>query len=179
MPKQTHQLVLMLFVGILIGTALMLISDSRNGEVRDAYTTTQGATTSDADAFIEARPLPELFSVRVASPQIPKNERIGLTVRDQFRGDTVFASDLHISGTKWVVIYDDREGKPGWILGAARVREGDKEAAVSLLRPEGTLAGATYYAAILDDDGDGEFNRLADLPPLTPDKVIIVSFEVL
>ena len=109
-------------------------------------------------------------------PSIPANTRVGLSVFDQPQGDSVAVSGLAIVGTKWIAIYDEQDGKPGWILGAARVHEGDTTATVDLLRAD--VAGGTYYAAILNDDGDSVFNRLTDLPPLSPEKVTVVRFEV-
>jgi hypothetical protein len=97
-------------------------------------------------------------------------------VLDQPQGDSVAVSGLAIVVTKWIAIYDEQDGKPGWILGAARVHEGDTTATVDLLRAD--VAERTYYAAILNDDGDSVFNRLTDLPPLSPEKVTVVRFEV-
>lgn len=164
----------MLIIGVLIGFAFVLLWSPKATETGE----NEGATTTDVEMVTRGKPLPELFTgAQTLPPQIPANTRVGLTVLDQPRGTSVFVSGLQVIDTRWVAVYDDREGKPGWILGAARVRQGDAVAVVPLLRPEGTLTGATYYAAILNDDGDDEFNRLLDLPPLTPDKVTIVSFK--
>jgi hypothetical protein len=62
-------------------------------------------------------------------------------------------------------------------MGAKRVRAGDTSAKIDLLRP--TVQGQKYYVGILNDDGSEDFNRQTDLPPLSPDKVVIVYFGAL
>ncbi len=186
MPKQTQQLVLMLIIGVLIGTTAVMLwkldkakveSNSEqtshttpNGEGDEEATgdairaTTTGSVLSQASAW----PLP---------PEIPANIRVGLAVADQTAGIAVNVTGLTITGKKWIGVYDDRSGAPGWIMGAARVHEGDTIGKVELLRT--TVTGSTYYAVILNDDGDEIFNRLSDLPPLTSDRVTIVRFRAL
>ena len=179
MAKQTQQLVLMLIIGVLIGTTAVMVWRVRgvhNGEGDvSSQTTTNGAPTNTESVSVAsttttisqatAWPLP---------PAIPANIRVGLQVADQTQGAAVDVSGLSLTEIHWVGIYDDRDGHPGWIMGAARLHPGDTLATVDLLRP--TIAGSKYYAIILNDDGDDSFNRLTDLPPLTPDKVIMVSF---
>ena len=169
---------LMLVIGVLIGMMGIMVWKTRSvseGE-HASNTTSSGAPTGEVQlattsttALSQARGLP-------AVPSIPKNTRMGLSVTDQFRGNTVSASALALTDNKWVAVYDERDGHPGWILGAARAHTGESSVVVPLLRP--TEVGKTYYVAILDDDGDDVFNRLADLPPLTPEKVVVVSFVV-
>lgn len=176
---------LMLIIGVLIGTTAVMVwkldstpqkesadavahstesatnnTEEKTGEAIRATTT--GAVLSQASAW----PLP---------PEIPANTRVGLSVLDQPAGNTVDVSGLSITGKKWIGVYDDRSGAPGWIMGAVRVHEGDTLARVELLR--GTTQAGTYYAVILNDDGDETFNRLSDLPPLTPERVTIVRFK--
>lgn len=176
MTKQTQQLVLMLVIGVLIGTSAVMVwklkavpSDGND----DTRSTPNGATTT---ALVErttkvtaigqsAWPLP---------PEIPANVRVGLSVADQPGSAVVNVSDLHITEMHWIGIYDERDGHPGFIMGAKRVHPGDTLATVELLRP--TVALGKYYAVILNDDGDDTFNRMQDLPPLSPDKVVMVSF---
>lgn len=174
----------MLIIGVLIGTTAVMVwkldntpakenaddmaqstqstedTNEKTGEAMRATTT--GAILAQAGAW----PLP---------PEIPANSRVGLTVLDQPAGNTVDVSGLSITKKQWIGIYDDRSGAPGWIMGAARVHEGDTKGKVELLRA--MVAGGTYYAVILNDDGDETFNRLSDLPPLTSDRVTIVRFK--
>jgi hypothetical protein len=176
MAKQSQQLILMLVIGVLIGTTGVMAWKTRSTEEADSanVTTKSGATTS-VDT-IEGTPTVVTTGVSTLprSPEVPKNSRVGISVADQSAGNSVTVSGLDIKETHWVAVYDQQDGAVGSIIGAARVHPGDVVAEVSLLRA--TVAGATYYAAILSDDGDNTFNRQTDLPPLSPDKVVIVSF---
>lgn len=179
MTKQTQRLYLVLVIGILIGISLVMVkrTPSKAPEVK-INSTPSGATSTD-EIMLRSEELKKEITTSVlpALPQIPNNIRVGLTVEDQTAGRTVTVGSLDVVGSQWVAVYDDKGGRPGWILGAARVHEGDKTAVVELLRPEGTLSGQMYYVAMLNDNGDGEFNRLTDLPPLSQDKIIIVKFK--
>lgn len=135
--------------------------------------TPSGATTTDLAPSPAAKPAMEHAELPVP-PSIPVNTRVGLSVPDQKAGNAVEVDKIETTASIWVAIYDERDGKPGWILGARRFRPGDVGGAIELLRP--TQAGATYYAALLNDDGDESFNRLTDLPPMSPDKVVVVKF---
>ncbi|MDO8520568.1 MAG: hypothetical protein Q7S52_00450 [bacterium] len=179
MGKNTRELFLMLTIGILIGVSAVMVW-TRGGWPKDggddASTAEQMVTnTSNGSSAQSISASPLDFPL---PPSIPDNTRIGLSVADQPAGKMVTVSSIEVVGTKWIAIYDDNDGKPGWILGARRVHEGDTTATVELLRQEGAVAGGTYYAAILNDDGDDAFNRLTDLPPLSPDKVTIVRWMV-
>lgn len=169
----------MLIIGMLIGTSAVMVWNSRrSGGVAESESSTPSGAEAD-NSLLDSASAVSISSSSVLlplPPSIPANTRVGLSVLDQSAGKTVVVGNLAILGTKWVAIYDDHDGKPGWILGATRVHEGDMEATVEFVRPEGIISGGTYYAAILNDDGDGEFNRLTDLPPLSPDKVTIVRF---
>jgi len=180
MQKQTQNLVLMLVIGVLMGTSAVMLWNSRGDEREDVGSDSSTPPGGSAENTLLSVGTPPSIASPLLSfplpPSVPANTRVGLSVLDQSAGKMVVVSDLSVVGKKWVAVYDDHEGKPGWILGASRVHEGDKETSVELIRPEGTIPGAIYYAAILNDDGDGEFNRLTDLPPLSPDKVTIVKF---
>jgi hypothetical protein len=111
------------------------------------------------------------------APSIPRGTRLGLNVQDQLAGNSVTVDSLDIKDSNWIAVYDDRDGQPGYIMGAKRVRAGDTSAKIDLLRP--TVQGQKYYVGILNDDGSEDFNRQTDLPPLSPDKVVIVYFGAL
>ena len=180
MTKQKRDLILMLVIGVLIGTSLVMVWSSRwrrGGGESNASTPSEVSTGGALPSATTPPATISLSALSVLPPSIPENTRIGLSVLDQPAGKIVSISTVSIEGTKWIAIYDDHDGKPGWILGAARVHQAENMANVELLRPEGMISGETYYAAILNDDGDGEFNRLTDLPPLSPDKVTIVRFS--
>jgi hypothetical protein len=179
MKKRTRDLVLMLLIGVLFGASIATLWRSRGESLE------MGDNASTPDTVVSKNGIPGATSTASLSPtsvfplppSIPANTRVGLSVSNQPAGKMVTVSNLSVQGTKWVAIYDERDGRPGWILGATRVHEGDTDTIVNLLRPEGTVKGNTYFAAILNDDGDGEFNRLTDLPPLSPDKITIVYWR--
>jgi hypothetical protein len=188
MPKQTQQLVLMLIIGVLIGTTAVMVWKQGGAPVIESgeeavYSTPTGEAggadsvekTSEAIRATSTGAVLSQASAWPLPPEIPANTRVGLMVADQEAGTAVNVSGLVITGKKWIGVYDDRSGAPGWIMGATRVHEGDTIAKVELLRA--TAAGGAYYAVILNDDGDEVFNRLSDLPPLTSDRVTIVRFK--
>ena len=179
MTKHTQQLVLMLIVGVLLGFAVVKVFSGSNERGGDMDSTPAGVTTPTTEDLTKK---PESLSPAKRfplPPSVPANSRIGLSVPDQVAGRTVSVPTVSVEEVSWVAVYDAKDGAPGSILGAAKVKVGETMAFVELLRPEGTLAGATYYVAILPDNGDGEFNRLTDLPPFTPDRINIVTFKAL
>lgn len=175
----------MLIIGVLIGTTAVMVwkLDKAHAPEGDAEKMSQSTPNGESDTkgtgdAIRATTTGSVLSQASAwplPPEIPANTRVGLTVQDQPAGNMVSVSGLVITGKKWIGVYDNRSGAPGWIMGAARVHEGDTVGKVELLRA--MVAGGTYFAVILNDDGDETFNRLSDLPPLTPDRVTIVRFN--
>lgn len=181
MTKQSQQLVLMLIIGALIGYASFKVFNGPTNTSTEANGTTPTgvATTTDVlDATKEKSTLSSGHQFPLP-PSVPANKRAGLAVADQVASHTVAVSGLSVENTSWVAIYDKRDGVPGSILGAQKVNLGESDVIVELLRPEGTVAGAEYYAAILPDNGDGQFDRLTDLPPFSPEKTVIVSWKAL
>jgi hypothetical protein len=175
MTKQTQQLILMLIIGILLGTSAVMVwkLKTRQADVNESdRSTPSGATTTPIVSEVKATTVSQ--SSWPLPPEIPANVRVGITVLDQPASAVVNVSGLSLSEMHWIGIYDDREGHPGFIMGAKRVHPGDTLATVELLRS--TAQGGKYYAVILTDDGDDTFNRLQDLPPQSPDKVVMVSF---
>jgi hypothetical protein len=182
MQKHTQQLVLMLVIGIFLGAGMnSLYHAERNAQLLSSEENMQLAATN-TDAVIAAVANKSSIGAAMNFPlpaSVPSNTRVGLSVRDQEAGKTVAVSGLTVAASSWVAIYDNKQNAPGSILGAARVNPNIDEALVELLRPEGTTAGETYYAAILSDNGDAEFDLKSDIPPASADKVVVVSFKAL
>lgn len=187
MKKETQQLVMMLVIGILIGavgTELWLGRNVTKNTLTDdvaSVTTddTSEATTTLSESLEKSKTsevLQKSASQSVEFPKpsdIPANLRVGLSVEDQSAGSIIHITGLSITEPRWVAIYDERDGQPGWILGAKRFLSGDTEGDVMLLRA--TESGKKYYAVIHNDDGNLEFNKQLDgLPPT--DSITIVSF---
>lgn len=86
-----------------------------------------------------------------------------IAVNDQASGSNVEVSFITLARDGWVVIHEERDGKPGNILGALRFNAGESQkGVVELLRP--TVEGKTYFAMIHLDDGDRQFDHTKDLP---------------
>ena len=99
--------------------------------------------------------------------------------------DQVFGTEANIKSVKfetragWVAVHEDREGKPGNVLGASWLPVGEHQnVKVELLRP--MEAGKTYYAMLHDDDGDKKFNYKNDLSlPSSTGEPIMAAFRAL
>jgi hypothetical protein len=103
-----------------------------------------------------------------------------IAVSNQPAGSAVAVSFVTLAQDGWVVIHEDREGKPGNILGAKRFPAGEypEGGAVSLLR--GTEKDGIYYAMLHYGDGDREFDFTKDLPITDEDgNVILMKFKAI
>ncbi|MBI2096779.1 MAG: hypothetical protein HYT40_01310 [Candidatus Sungbacteria bacterium] len=101
-----------------------------------------------------------------------------IAVENQKAGDRVEVSGVTFGADGgWVAIHEDREGKPGNILGARIFPGGEtRNGFVELLRP--TVNGV-YYAMLHRDDGDRQFDYLKDTPLTnSAGNVIMVRFVV-
>ena len=88
-----------------------------------------------------------------------KNE---VKVADQAAGNKVILSSVLLEKSTWVVVHEDRDGKPGNILGAHRFNAGVSLGVVELVR--GTTAGGVYYTMLHIDDGERGFDYKKDIP---------------
>jgi hypothetical protein len=121
-------------------------------------------------AFFAQRPriaatrpeIPNLTLAGASSTAAASSGTGSLSVEDQPAGMSVVIGRAEITEGQWVVVHEDREGRLGNVLGAARFVGSAKSGAVELLRA--TRAGATYYAVIYADNGDGQFSLEADTP---------------
>jgi len=182
MKKETQQLVLMLMIGTAVGAIganLWGGSDKSATTLVDTELTEQnGSTTTDVLADNASQAVSPSTTGKKA-PDLPggndviPNERLGLGVRDQKAGETVIVQGLTFTAPQWVVVYDERAGKPSWILGAKRFLAGDIGGEVPLLRE--TVSGEKYYVVIHNDDGDLFFDKSKDTAPEYA-KATIVSF---
>jgi hypothetical protein len=148
---------------------------ARQVDVNESSRTTPSGATTTGPIVSDTKAVSIGQSSWPLPPAIPANLRVGLSVADQPAAPAVNVAGLSLTEMHWIGIYDDRDGHPGFIMGAKRVHPGDTLATVELLRP--TAQGGKYYAVILTDDGDDTFNRLQDIPPQSPDKVVMVSFR--
>jgi hypothetical protein len=187
MKQHTRDLLLMLVIGAGIGILGVYYWDSKDGETKEDTLSTTSSSTSTAPTVDVSKLTTPANKESIASANsgehvelpvpatIPSNTRIGLSVLDQKAGKAVAINSLAITQMKWIAVYDERDGKPSWIIGARRFKPDQSGGGeIELLRP--TEAGKTYYAALLNDDGNETFSRLTDLPPLSADQVVVVKF---
>lgn len=85
-----------------------------------------------------------------------------IIVTEQPAGNTVAVSLVTVEKESWVAVHEERNGKPGNILGAQLFSAGTNSGVVELLRATDT--GKTYYAVLRGDDGDRQFDYTKDLP---------------
>ncbi|HEY4514933.1 MAG TPA: hypothetical protein VJJ22_02120 [Candidatus Paceibacterota bacterium] len=96
-------------------------------------------------------------------------------VANQSAGGMVKIDKVSLTSDGWVVIHEDRDGKPGNALGAQRFDKGTYTGGqVELARS--TVAGGKYYAMLHMDDGDKMFDLKTDTPTMEDGAVIMTSF---
>lgn len=109
----------------------------------------------------------------------------GNTLRgeNQLAGRNARVTSVTLDREGWVVIHEEKEGRPGAILGAAWLPAGSHEnVEVNLLR--GMEAGKRYYAMLHHEVNDGSESHLFDLEKDLPmqdaeGKIIMTSFETI
>lgn len=101
-----------------------------------------------------------------------------ITVSDQLAGLVVTVDRVVLAQSGWLVIQEERDGKPASLLGAGRKDAGTYEQVpVELLR--NTEEGNIYYAVIYIDDGDRQFDNKKDMPIITRDgNPVMDAFEI-
>jgi len=89
---------------------------------------------------IHSTPSPDM----VATSTLETNDSV--TVMNQAAGDTVQVTDVSLTNSAWIVVYDNNAGAPGNTLGAIIAIPSEGEVSVPLLRP--TISGHTYFVGI-------------------------------
>ena len=90
----------------------------------------------------------------------------------QKSGQSVVIDEATIGKPTWVVVYEDRGGAPGNILGA-QLFFTSGPGIVTLLR--GTDSGETYYVGTSVDNGDHKFNKADDKATTNTDGSLAVT----
>ncbi|MBI2055730.1 MAG: hypothetical protein HYT42_02450 [Candidatus Sungbacteria bacterium] len=87
-----------------------------------------------------------------------------IRVDDQAPGNQVGIAMVTLAKDAWVVVHDERGGKPGNILGAQRFNAGANQTGAVILQ-RATEEGKVYYAMFHGDEGDDHvFDYKKDLP---------------
>lgn len=90
----------------------------------------------------------------------------------QKAGQSVVISQAKIAEPTWVVVYEDRDGKPGNVLGA-QLFFTSGPGIVTLLRA--TEAGQTYYVGTSVDNGDRKYTKATDKATVNADGSLAVT----
>ncbi|MBI3627495.1 MAG: hypothetical protein HY220_01970 [Candidatus Sungbacteria bacterium] len=117
-------------------------------------------------------------SLDLSSPSISSSSGGGysIMVDDQKAGDSVVIKSVSMTDNGWAVIHEDKDGKPGNILGALYIGKGTSEnKMIDLLRP--TVLGV-YYAMIHSDNGDHQFDYQVDVPVMQEGHAVMERFVV-
>jgi len=126
-------------------------------------------------------PLPDLGPESKTEPVAKREKTSGqnsLLVEDQKAGSEVIVSELNLEKASWVAVHDDKEGKPGNVLGAHWFPAGKSvKVTVELLRP--TLSAKIYYALLHEDALDDKLYASSKDLPLedASGEVISVKFQ--
>lgn len=109
------------------------------------------------------------------SPAIGSDPSL-VVLTPQSAGTQVTISKAIVSSPTWVVVYDNRDNKPGNVLGAALFFPERQSGTVNLLRA--TQSGKTYFVGKRVDDGDRKFSLAKDnLLKEGDEETIIVQFQ--
>lgn len=94
----------------------------------------------------------------------------------QDAGLAVAISKVAVSAPTWVVVYENYNGQPGNVLGAALFTASRTSGKVDLLR--GTMPGQTYFVGEARDDGDHMFSMVNDIAVRdTNGNPVLVQFQ--
>lgn len=105
-----------------------------------------------------------------------------IQVEDQLAGRSASVASVILEREGWVVIHEEKEGRPGAVLGAAWLPAGSHEnVEVNLLR--GMEAGRRYYA-MLHQEVNGDGNHVFDLDKDLPFEdaqgtIVMTSFQTI
>lgn len=143
-PVYAGMLVGGIIVGVLLSTAWSSLK-KESSLVASTETSTVAAVAGATDST---------ESSEAVASSLP------FSVEDQSAGASVTVTKLALQKPAWVVVYANRDGKPGNALGARLFFAADKQGKVALLR--NTAAGQTYFVGLSIDNGDKIFSLKAD-----------------
>ncbi len=138
----TPRLVGTFAAGVIVGGLLtwggmsLTLGDTAQEVAMGDTTNTQGSATAPLNTSVAAN--------TQVSNVIPSGTAANFAVADQGAGMQVEAILSKVTTPTWLIVYDDDNGAPGWILGAGMVfPETGSQVVIDLLRP--TIAGKSYF----------------------------------
>jgi len=96
-----------------------------------------------------------------------------IIITDQFPGNIVYISTVELSHDGFVTIHKGVGGRPADMIGSQFFPAGNQPGSIDL--SENTVDGATYYAVLRMDDGDGVLDIAKDLPALDENGAEIIK----
>lgn len=153
---QRHHVIGAFLVGLIVGLGAYYVWDNRSGTM--SRQESEGNVATDTVDITAA-----------------KNS---VTVSDQLAGFTANIDTVTLAQDGWIVVQEDVDGEPLYLLGASRRSAGTHDnVSVELLR--NTEEGNLYYAVIYTDDGDRQFDNKKDFPVTNKDgNPIMGAFEI-
>jgi hypothetical protein len=139
--KLTGMIVVGVIVGIVVAWAWVALRNSGTTASIQNNNNSTGGTTTTQTVGQGSDP-----ALTIASPQKA--------------GKSVAVEKAIVSVPTWIVVYENRDGKPGNALGAALFFPSRQTGSVELLRA--TTAGKTYLIAKQTDNGDRKFSLRND-----------------
>ncbi len=158
----------MIIGGIVVGILIAWGWSALRAHSGSVTTTTSSSKTTSQNTSTSSR-------VEVAGGGTNMAQSDELTVPSpQQAGQSIVITQANIGEPTWVVVYEDRDGAPGNVLGA-QLFFTSGPGIVTLLR--GTVAGQTYWVGTSVDDGDHKYTKTTDKPALNNDGTLqVVSF---
>lgn len=138
------------------GTSARIVNRSSTAEAprQEERAATAEQTPAGAESQEKASSLAQISAIVTAGLST-------VAADDQPAGKTVSVA-VKLEKEGWVAVHEDKDGKPGKILGAQLFTAGTHFGKVELLRE--TLRGGKYYAMLHADDGDRKFDAVKDTP---------------
>ena len=163
--NDTQKIIVAALVGFVIGFgACWMFSGSTTEDVKE---NTEETATENENATTTAE---------VKNEVIVSSGDNAVLVLDQTAGKSVLIDGVSLEKAGWVAIYEDFQGPVQRILGAKYFSAGESKGAVTLLR--GTVAGKSYHAVLLLDNGDKSFNHKVDTVAIDDaGKPVAIKFE--
>lgn len=131
------------------------------------------ATTSEEETTMSEETGTTATTETTGSSAVTSNASFAVS-NPQAAGTSVAISSINVSSPTWIVVYENRDNKPGNILGAGLFFADQTSGKVELLR--GTVAGQTYYVGTRTDNGDRRFELDVDDPVRAGSTQPLVSF---
>ena len=103
-----------------------------------------------------------------------------ISVKDQQAENSIIISQALLPQPGYIVIHEDKDGKPGPVIGTSELLQDNiEQLEINLTRPANP--GEVLYAMLHKDDGDGQYEFPGDDTPLKDNagNVVVSKFAIL